>query len=597
MVVNRGRQMGNGNKLIKSLLQQEGLELLWQPIYCASAHEVIGYEAICRPAVGHAHCRRYQLWQLAARHDQLVRLEQLYQRMAIERFVDLGLKGQLWLWSHPAVVDEGEFNASELPQRAAQYGLDASRLVVLLRGDEGEVDTPLMRRAIQQWRREGVRPACQLDCLPLEFNPDWRDYAPDYCRIGQPWLLAIDESPPQQLALKSIIDQCGRQGCRLIAQGVVSELACRTLLDIGIDIFQGSYIAHPSFTPATTITRSLFNQKHQRDEAGLGSPMIGELAIRKITITPATRMEEAARLFQALPSLEILPVLEGQKPVGLVRRDRMMQILLSHYGRELHSRKPIRDFMERDPLIIDAYLTIEAASGLITAQMGRDRLLELLVVERGDYYGVVNIFDLLQRITELQIQNARHANPLTLLPGNAPICAQLDRALGAAQQFAVAYIDIDHFKPFNDHYGYDTGDQIIRLVASLLREQCVAQHDFIGHIGGDDFIVIFLSEDWYQRCEMILQRFAQEMPQFFTQQDIAANGYWGNDRSGEARFHPLCSLSIGVVQPDPARCRNHHDIATLASSAKKEAKKIAGNSLFVDRRSGVIAPSTTPPAV
>jgi len=192
--------------------------------------------------------------------------------------------------------------------------------------------------------------------------------------------------------------------------------------------------------------------------------------------------------------------------------------------------------------------------------------------------------DLLKKITELQIRNARYANPLTLLPGNVPIYEALDRLLTEGSRFAVAYCDLDHFKPFNDVYDYARGDQVIQKLAEVLSAHVDHRNDFVGHVGGDDFILIFTSNDWEARCEAILEQFEREIPAAYTVADREQGGIRSQDRSGNAVFYPLLTLSIGAVTPEPGSCQSHHDVAALATQAKRQAKRINGNALFIDRR-------------
>ena len=108
--------------------------------------------------------------------------------------------------------------------------------------------------------------------------------------------------------------------------------------------------------------------------------------------------------------------------------------------------------------------------------------------------------------------------------------------------------------------------------------------DFVGHIGGDDFLIIFRSSDWQVRCERILQQFEVQVKSCYKREDLEHSGIWSQDRAGNHRFFQLLSLSIGSVNPDPAACKSHHDVAALASEAKSMAKKQEGNSLFIERR-------------
>jgi diguanylate cyclase (GGDEF)-like protein len=100
----------------------------------------------------------------------------------------------------------------------------------------------------------------------------------------------------------------------------------------------------------------------------------------------------------------------------------------------------------------------------------------------------------MREITQMQIHAARYANPLTQLPGNVPINEHIDRLLESGTRFWVCYFDLDHFKPFNDVYGYRRGDDVIQLTGNILTSNCDPDRDFVGHIGGDDFMVLFQSE-------------------------------------------------------------------------------------------------------
>ena len=185
---------------------------------------------------------------------------------------------------------------------------------------------------------------------------------------------------------------------------------------------------------------------------------------------------------------------------------------------------------------------------------------------------------------------ACHANPLTLLPGNVPVYECIDGWLRRQLPFAVAYCDIDHFKPFNDAYGYSRGDEVIKRLAELAVQHCDGERDLVGHIGGDDFVLVLGSDDWRDRCELLLATFNAAAACFYSAEDRTAGGVWSEDRRGQAQFFPLLGLSIGVVLPDPQRCRSHHDVAALAAEAKHHAKRrhgdAMGGALYIDRRRG-----------
>jgi diguanylate cyclase (GGDEF)-like protein len=156
---------------------------------------------------------------------------------------------------------------------------------------------------------------------------------------------------------------------------------------------------------------------------------------------------------------------------------------------------------------------------------------------------------------------------------------------------SACHVDLNNFKPFNDAYGYRKGDDVIQLTGRLLATHCDPNRDFVGHIGGDDFIMLFQSEDWETRCRTILDTFAAAIPDHYDSKDKERGGCIREDRRGRKVFHALITLSLGAVRVEPGQFLSHYQIATAASEALRQAKKIAGNNLFVERRHGT-APST-----
>ena len=208
-----------------------------------------------------------------------------------------------------------------------------------------------------------------------------------------------------------------------------------------------------------------------------------------------------------------------------------------------------------------------------------------IVTGHSKYLGVGSSHDLMTMITEMQISAARYANPLTQLPGNVPINEHIDRMLVVNTGFVAAYIDIDSFKPYNDTYGYRRGDDVIQLLGSLICE-AVDQHvDFVGHIGGDDFFVVFQSADWEQRCWEIVHGFDDLVASMVNANEHAQSGYLAENRKGELVLQALPTLSIGAVAVDSGAYESHREVAAAASIAKKQAKK-AGKQITGERMRG-----------
>jgi len=177
-------------------------------------------------------------------------------------------------------------------------------------------------------------------------------------------------------------------------------------------------------------------------------------------------------------------------------------------------------------------------------------------------------------------------HPTTRLPGTNHIARDMQARLVAEQRFAVCYADLDHFKEFNDRYGYAFGDGVIRLLSKILRDMVrgLAPGGFVGHIGGDDFIFNLPLEYLEVTCDGIIQLFDELIPYQYTEEDRKAGYFLGKDRRGNIHRIPLMALSIGVVTNQFQVFEHTGQISELAAEMKTYAKSLPGSKYVVDRR-------------
>jgi diguanylate cyclase (GGDEF)-like protein len=225
-----------------------------------------------------------------------------------------------------------------------------------------------------------------------------------------------------------------------------------------------------------------------------------------------------------------------------------------------------------EPRLIEREHSVDELVGILTSQDQRYLSDGFIATDNGRYVGIGTGDQLVRSVTETRIEAARHANPLTFLPGNIPITQHIERLLKKQACFVACYADLNHFKPYNDYYGYWRGDEMIRLLARIAMEQCDAQRDFLGHVGGDDFILLFQSEDWRARCERLVAEFGERARALFDENARQAGGIEAEDRHGVRRFFPCTTLSIGAVVVDGHQFTRAEDVANLAAMAKHDAK-------------------------
>jgi GGDEF domain-containing protein len=178
-------------------------------------------------------------------------------------------------------------------------------------------------------------------------------------------------------------------------------------------------------------------------------------------------------------------------------------------------------------------------------------------------------------------------HPTTLLPGTVQIERDIALRLRSGEKFAVCYADLDHFKEFNDRYGYNNGDRVILILSRILRELVRAHSPaaFVGHIGGDDFIFNAPLDDFRRCCEEVISVFNELIPLQYAEEDRERGFFHGKDRRGEVYPVPLMTLSIGVVTNEHRSFVHTAQISELATEMKAYAKTFAGSIYVVDRRS------------
>ena len=201
----------------------------------------------------------------------------------------------------------------------------------------------------------------------------------------------------------------------------------------------------------------------------------------------------------------------------------------------------------------------------------------------------VDIRELLARIRMIlkRSRQGLDANPLTRLPGNRSIESRIEEAIAQNRPLAVLYVDIDQFKAYNDAYGYDAGDAVIRTLAEILvkaSRNSPEQADFVGHIGGDDFILLTTPDRMEATARFVIADFDAAVPSFYKEEDRRRGKIVSTDRQGNIREFPFLSVSIGICHNTHRRLDSVAQISQIGAELKKYAKEQAGSKYIVDRR-------------
>jgi len=597
--INKPPQPTRGNRHFREIedlhlvVENALLNPVFQPIVQLDTGEVFGYEGLIR---GHPASSLYeppQLFSAATRAGLLAELEHICCRRVIKRFAQLKLDCQLFLNVSPQTVLQVREDVQRIAHFIRGCGLRTEQVTVELTEHHRVNDTTAFRQALVLFRSLGFRVA--LDDLGEGFSglKLWSDLHPEYVKIDMHFVQGISQDPVKFQFLRSLQQIAKNCGSALVAEGVEDVADLRLLRDLGVAFAQGYLISRPMENPQSAINIDLheiisspvISIYPEAKIAASHTVSVDRLMVKIQPVTPDTQNESVLRRFELETDLVALPVVNDKKPVGLINRHRFVEQFVRAFRHELHGRKPCTMYMDSLPLVVEKSVTIQELSSILVESDQRYLSEGFIIVDGGRYAGLGRSQDLIREMTKLQLEAARYANPLTMLPGNVPINEHTERLIESRVQFVAAYSDLNYFKVFNDTYGYHLGDEMIKICARVLGDACDPQKDFLGHIGGDDFIILFQSEDWETRCVSVLEKFDREVRNLFTADDVERGGILGEDRRGNKMLLPLTSLAIGAVIVKPGELASHLQVAAAATEAKKLAKRQGKSSLWIERRS------------
>ncbi|MBC9072020.1 EAL domain-containing protein [Thauera sp. CAU 1555] len=567
---------------LRQVLEGQGLRFVFQPIVDIGQATILGYEALMRGPAGTALESPDELLRVAKHCGLAMELEVAACLGAMQAFAALHLPGKLFLnLSAPAISAFGRERGGALLRCAVDAGLSPARLMLELTEHERVEDVDALQATFAALASQGVG-------LALDDFGDgrsslrlWAQLKPQIVKVDKFFVRGIHRDSRKVEVLRAMLALAAAFGTPLVAEGVEEAEELGVLRDLGCHYGQGYLFGRPVSRPESVVAEParavlasskiavLPNSAPRPDMA----ETIGRLKLAAPTIAAADSNSALMELFTRHPDLHAVAVVENHYPIGLVNRRNFVDKFAQRYSRELYGRRPCTLFMNATPLRVEASAPIDSLTSVLTGDDQRYLHEGFIITEDGRYAGLATGESLVRAVTERRIEAARHANPLTFLPGNIPITEHIRRLLDAGAEFAACYFDLNNFKPYNDLYGYWRGDEMIKLAAQVIGTHADPAQDFVGHVGGDDFVVLFQSEDWRLRCERTVQAFNRRARDLFDAEELARNGFESEDRRGFKVLFPLTTVAAGVVHVTGGQFQTPEEVASAAAAAKKVAKQ------------------------
>ena len=406
---------------------------------------------------------------------------------------------------------------------------------------------------------------------------------PDYIKIDRFFIQNMENDPKKRLVVSTIVNFAHFMGSLVLAEGVETMEEFYLCKEIGCDMVQGFFVQKPQldlnkllprYEEIGNISRKERRNASFKDKALIADqiryikPIFSDCDI--ITVFDRFRNDETASFFPIINRHE--------EPIGLIRETAFKDYIFSKFGRQLLENpsfgKDISKFISKIP-IADIHQPVEK---LIETYAYYNNNEGLIMVDDMKYVGILSTKSLLKIINEKNLTLARNQNPLTRLPGNMMIHEYFSECLSDCDvEYCLIYFDFDNFKPFNDYYGFRTGDRLILMFAEFLKEAGFCQNRFAGHIGGDDFFMGIrnaCTDDIIAEMTILAERFKKNAESFYDK-DVIEKGFLEvKGRNGADEKIQMITVSIAMLQL-PAKVKRNYSIDKLSefiALLKKKAK-------------------------
>ncbi len=573
----------DGVDTVMGLIRGEQLAPRFQPIAALADGAILGHEALIRGPSGSPLEFPDALFGRSREESVTFELEQHCVKTILRRAESFDQCGKVFvnLSAHALTRLADEAGVERLSYWAASHGFPLRKLVIEITEHESVTDTGDLIAKANAMRAVGIVFAIDDFGEGRSSLRLWAELEPEFVKIDKFFTRGLGEHAYKIQTLKTIVHMAETLGGQLIAEGIETAHTLALVRDLGIEFGQGYFLGRPAHEPLRKIEAAALEEIGRREVPVLQNARVvrnqsvsaEKLIIRVPPMSSAATNEDVVRFFHDHLHYPAVAVVENDRPIGLINRRSLMDRYTQPFHKDLYGRRPCTLFMDSSPRLLEQTATISEMMSLLTSEDQRYLTDGLIITDAGRYVGIGTGEQLVRTVTEYRVEAARHANPLTYLPGNIPITEHIEKLLSVQNRFVASYCDLNHFKPFNDQFGYWRGDEMIRLLASVVVAHSANRKDFVGHVGGDDLIVLFQSPDWRKRCEDIILQFNASAKGLFDAAALQNGGIEAEDRAGNPTFFPLTTLSIGAVLINPGEFRRASDVASAAAAAKRQAKR------------------------
>lgn len=557
-----------------------------QPIVNIHTGICYGYEALLRGWKEAGFNSIESVFDMAYEESCLHNVELSLRTKAVSTFskIPLSIRGnsKLFLNLDPRVLASGDYKPGNTLQILQNFNLPKD-IICFEISERMDPNASAMMEVLSKYRFQGFRIA--MDDFGTGFSGLKMLYytEPDFIKIDRFFISEMEKDSRKRLFVSKIVEIAHILGSVVIAEGVETEAEYYICRKIGCDLVQGYFVQRPQLD-LSVLSDNYFHigslaKRDRRQNTSIDSQLINN----ETAMIPAVSInDDIFSIFQKFrqdQTYSFFPILDASgEPIGIIQEKSLKEYAYSRYGVSLLQNpsvsKNLQKFVTRYPVA-----DIHSPINRILEIYSQDQNIEgIIMVDRMKYAGFLSSSSLLKIINEKNIERARDQNPLSGLPGNTVIYEYVSNALEDLKSFYFfVYFDFDHFKAYNDIYGFRSGDRVILLFTDMLKKLRSETGLFAGHIGGDDFFIGLEKMNLEEASEIvknIIESFRKNVESFYDPAAIKSGFIETKDRNGNMAKFPLMTVSAVLlkIQGNRKKIYSSERVSTMIARLKPVAK-------------------------
>ncbi|MBC3888558.1 EAL domain-containing protein [Acetobacterium paludosum] len=577
-------QEDNHREEFLEILNQKNIQTVFQPIVSLRDGGVYGYEALSRgPKYSALHTPDI-LFKCAQQYNKLWELEFLCRLKAFEASFEMGMEFKIFLNVNPNIMEDIKFRKGFTKEYLNEFSIDPKRIIFEITENEAINNISDFIKTVDNYKEQDYRIAIDDAGAGYSGLNLISDIHPNFIKLDMKLIRDIDSDVTKQSLIKCLNEFASFTETALIAEGIETREELQILIELGIQYGQGFFLQRPNavIKPISKDVIEIIKEENANKRKLLDNSVF-DVKIDSIcklvkTIGPNILVSQVDELFKKDETISGFCVVHKDIPIGVITRNALYKKISGQYGYILYSNKPVKNIMDKNFMRADYQTTIDVV-GKDAMQREFDKIYDFVVISRKDkFYGIVTVKDLMEKLIEIEFVYAKHLNPLSELPGNLMIEQALERSINTKDKKTILYFDLDNFKAYNDLYGFENGDKVLKDFAQILKSK-IPDDDFIGHIGGDDFVAIVSKKKTEQLCTTIIAAFNENVVRFYNKEDALRGYITSKNRNDIEENFPLLSVSIAGVASD--QNKTIFDLAETAAKIKKKCKKKQGSNFLL----------------